>query len=138
MTVPRYVTSMTSFSWFANGASIKGEPVLYLENEDLKVTAVAGTELVTRLKELQQRPRLVVLASCQSAGKGAEGSSCDGCAGCAGAANRTDSQSQCRLAGRPTLIQTWTAHNEAHNYVIIGDPAVRLPMDDVTNRSKLP
>ena len=31
----------------------------------------AGTELVTRLRDLRQPPRLVVLVSCQSAGAGA-------------------------------------------------------------------
>ena len=31
---------------------------------------VAGQELVTRIQELEDRPRLVVLVSCQSAGAG--------------------------------------------------------------------
>jgi hypothetical protein len=69
-----------------HGKLVKGEPWLWLEKEKAppqqgqtgtggsppgSVThLVPGDELVTRLAELQQRPRLVVLASCQSAGKG--------------------------------------------------------------------
>jgi hypothetical protein len=41
-----------------------------LEDEAGKVDVVAGKELVTRIREMRQRPRLVVLASCQSAGQG--------------------------------------------------------------------
>lgn len=61
----------------AHGAIIKGEPYLWLENEDGKAAVCAGNELVTRIRELQQRPRLVVLASCQSAGAGEDGQSSD-------------------------------------------------------------
>jgi hypothetical protein len=46
------------------------EPWLWLEDDSGKTHRVAGTNFVSRLKELQQRPRLVVLASCQSAGSG--------------------------------------------------------------------
>jgi hypothetical protein len=60
-----------------HGALIDDEPRLCLEDETGKAAIVAGTELVTRLSELKQRPRLVVLASCQSAGTGAEGQSTD-------------------------------------------------------------
>ena len=47
-------------------------PYLYLENEEGKTVAVPGLELVERVRDLlpHQRPRLVVLASCQSAGEG--------------------------------------------------------------------
>jgi CHAT domain/SIR2-like domain len=45
-------------------------PWLWLEDDDGATRRVAGSEFVTRLKELKQRPRLVVLASCQSAGTG--------------------------------------------------------------------
>ncbi len=55
-----------------HGALIKGEPRLWLEDEAGNVAVTAGSDLVIRLKELQQRPRLVVLASCQSAGTGEE------------------------------------------------------------------
>lgn len=60
-----------------HGALIDDEPRLCLEDETGKAAIVPGTELVTRLSELKQRPRLVVLASCQSAGTGAEGQSTD-------------------------------------------------------------
>jgi hypothetical protein len=60
-----------------HGALIDGEPKLWLENEAGEVARVSGTELVQRIRELAQRPRLVVLASCQSAGVGADGSSTD-------------------------------------------------------------
>jgi hypothetical protein len=60
-----------------HGALIDGEPRLWLEDEEGKVAVVAGGELVTRLRELRQRPRLVVLASCQSAGTGTDAHSGD-------------------------------------------------------------
>jgi hypothetical protein len=49
-----------------HGEQRKGEPFLYLEDE----RPVPGAELVTRLKELKKKPRLVALASCKSAGTG--------------------------------------------------------------------
>lgn len=55
----------------AHGAMVKDEPWLWLEDETGKVARTSGSDLATRLKELTQRPRLVVLASCQSAGKSA-------------------------------------------------------------------
>lgn len=60
-----------------HGAVIQGEPQLRLEDEAGNVTTVTGGELVTRLSELQQRPVLVVLASCQSAGSGEDASTGD-------------------------------------------------------------
>jgi CHAT domain/SIR2-like domain len=48
------------------------EPWLWLEDEAGKAAVVAGSELVAQLRELQQPPRLIVLASCQSAGGGAD------------------------------------------------------------------
>jgi hypothetical protein len=54
-----------------HGAMVKNEPWLWLEDQEGKVSRIPGTQLVTRLKELQKRPRLVVLASCQSAGTNA-------------------------------------------------------------------
>jgi hypothetical protein len=50
-----------------HGALMDGRPVLCLEDEQGKTCFVDGGELVTRIKELQAPPRLVVLASCQSA-----------------------------------------------------------------------
>jgi hypothetical protein len=54
-----------------HGALVKDEPWLWLEDEQGKVARAAGSELATRLKELPQRPRLIILASCESAGQGA-------------------------------------------------------------------
>lgn len=56
-----------------HGAFIGSDPVLYLEDDAGNVAVLQGAELATRLSELKQRPRLVVLASCESAGTGASG-----------------------------------------------------------------
>lgn len=53
-----------------HGALIDGEPRLWLEDEKGNTAVLASSELVTRLSEMREKPRLVVLASCQSAGKG--------------------------------------------------------------------
>jgi hypothetical protein len=53
-----------------HGMLVEDEPWLWLEDETGKTHRVSGIDLVTRLRELEQRPRLVVLASCQSAGTG--------------------------------------------------------------------
>lgn len=55
-----------------HGTLVKGEPHLWLEDDLGNIARATGSELVTRLIELQERPRLVVLASCQSAGSGDE------------------------------------------------------------------
>lgn len=54
-----------------HGAFVNEESWLWLEDDQGKVARTSGEELMTRLKELEQRPRLIVLASCQSAGAGA-------------------------------------------------------------------
>jgi hypothetical protein len=54
----------------AHGTFVNGETLLWLEKEDGSVDRLPGGELATRLRELENRPRLVVLASCQSAGRG--------------------------------------------------------------------
>ena len=54
----------------AHGTFINGESFLWLENDDGGVARMPGSELVTRLRELGNRPRLAILASCQSAGRG--------------------------------------------------------------------
>jgi hypothetical protein len=56
-----------------HGALSNDEPYLWLEDEDGKAAITPGQELATRLLELDQRPRLVVLASCQSAGSSSQG-----------------------------------------------------------------
>ena len=53
-----------------HGYVANGQPVLCMENEEGKLDRVAGVDFVARIRELQNRPRLVVLISCQSAGKG--------------------------------------------------------------------
>jgi hypothetical protein len=53
-----------------HGALKGNEPWLWLEADNGGSDKVKGTDLATRLRELAQRPRLVVLASCQSAGSG--------------------------------------------------------------------
>jgi len=55
-----------------HGSVVEGEPWLWMEDERGGVARVRGAELVARLKELRRRPRLVVLASCQSAGSGSD------------------------------------------------------------------
>ncbi len=61
-----------------HGALLNGEPHLWLEDEAGNVVVTSGAELVTRLGEIRQPPRLVILASCQSAGAGDEWASTDG------------------------------------------------------------
>lgn len=51
-----------------HGAMIEGEPRVWLENDDGKADVASGANVVDRFRELSERPRLVVLASCQSAG----------------------------------------------------------------------
>ena len=53
-----------------HGALIDDQPWLWLEDAAGAVARTPGAELAQRLRELAQRPRLVVLASCQSAGAG--------------------------------------------------------------------
>jgi hypothetical protein len=59
----------------AHGVLANGEPWLFLEKEDGTADRVPGRELATRINELEDRPRLAVLASCQSAGTGTESAS---------------------------------------------------------------
>ena len=58
------------FYLVAHGKLVNGEPTLYLEDEVGQTAIIPGSELVARLRELAHRPRLIVLASCQSAGDG--------------------------------------------------------------------
>jgi hypothetical protein len=53
-----------------HGALMKGEARLWLEDASGNVALVDASDLLARLRDLPQLPRLVVLASCQSAGKG--------------------------------------------------------------------
>jgi hypothetical protein len=54
----------------AHGTVATGEATVWLQQEDGTSAKTPAAEIVTRLRELQNPPRLVVLASCQSAGKG--------------------------------------------------------------------
>lgn len=54
----------------AHGAYVKEEPWLWLEDETGAVARLSGHDLVVRIRELENQPRLIVLASCQSAGQG--------------------------------------------------------------------
>jgi CHAT domain-containing protein len=60
------------------GDEVCDEPRLWLEDENGDVNIVSGIELTARIRELMRPPRLVVLASCQSAGTGDDASSSDG------------------------------------------------------------
>lgn len=51
-----------------HGTLVDGRPCLWMEDQDGNLARTAGADFVARLSELQNRPRLVVLASCQSAG----------------------------------------------------------------------
>lgn len=51
-----------------HGKLVDGAPLLWMEKQDGNVDVTKGADFVARLSELQNRPRLVVLASCQSAG----------------------------------------------------------------------
>lgn len=51
-----------------HGTFAQGQPWLFLEDDKGNVHLVAAKELVKQLRELKRRPRIAVLASCQSAG----------------------------------------------------------------------
>ncbi len=51
----------------AHGAVGAAEPVIFLQDDAGKLNDVKASDLVARINELQDPPRLVVLASCQSA-----------------------------------------------------------------------
>jgi len=59
-----------------HGALFDGKAQLWLENDQGGVARTPGSDLVQRIKDIDQRPRLMVLASCQSAG-GDDSSSSD-------------------------------------------------------------
>lgn len=54
----------------AHGTLANGEPFVWLENEEGKTDKLSASQLAVRIRELANQPRLIVLASCQSAGKG--------------------------------------------------------------------
>jgi hypothetical protein len=54
----------------AHGMLIDGKPFLFLCDDNGEIVKTPGSHLPDRLKDLPHMPRLVVLASCQSAGTG--------------------------------------------------------------------
>lgn len=60
-----------------HGALVRGEPLLWLEDDDGSIARIKGIDLVLRLKDMLRPPRLVVLCSCQSAGVGEQARSDD-------------------------------------------------------------
>jgi hypothetical protein len=61
-----------------HGYVARGEPQLLLETSTGTVDRVPASALTERLHDLRRRPRLVVVASCQSAGSGEDPRSDDG------------------------------------------------------------
>jgi CHAT domain-containing protein/SIR2-like protein len=55
-----------------HGYVVRGEPVLLLVDEDGSAAPLLASELIGQLRDLSRLPRLVFLASCQSAGAGAD------------------------------------------------------------------
>jgi hypothetical protein len=53
-----------------HGAYVEKTPVVFLETPEGNLDEVPAAKLVQKLENLQSLPRLLVLASCQSAGKG--------------------------------------------------------------------
>lgn len=56
------------FYLVCHGTLVDGEPYLWLETEDGASDRIRGDALAARVRDLQVRPLLAVLASCQSAG----------------------------------------------------------------------
>jgi len=54
----------------AHGTVANNEPRIWLQKDDGSAAIVKVEDIITRLRELQNPPRLIVLASCQSAGDG--------------------------------------------------------------------
>lgn len=54
----------------AHGAMVNGLPFIWLETDDGEIARLPGNDLIARFSELAQPPSLIVLASCESAGKG--------------------------------------------------------------------
>jgi hypothetical protein len=55
-----------------HGYVVRDEPVLLLVDDDGHAAPLLGSELISQLRDLSRLPRLVFLASCQSAGAGAD------------------------------------------------------------------
>ena len=55
----------------AHGTFVDNQPWLLLEGVDGRVEIVSGQDLIDFIQDMKSKPRLIVLASCQSAGSGA-------------------------------------------------------------------
>ena len=75
--IPALREGFDIFYLVCHGALVDGEPLLWLEDENGAIARVRGMDLVLRLKDMLRPPRLVVLASCQSAGVGGQARSDD-------------------------------------------------------------
>ena len=62
----------------AHGALRNGVPLIFLEKDDGTVDVVDARPLIDRVRDLEQRPSVILLSSCQSAGAGTEMQSEDG------------------------------------------------------------
>lgn len=60
------------FYLVAHGSMVNGTPYLWLEDDFGKVKRVKGKDFSEQISNLDIQPRLVVLASCESAGKASE------------------------------------------------------------------
>jgi tetratricopeptide (TPR) repeat protein len=56
----------------AHGSLVNGIPYLWLEDENEQVKRITGKDFAEQISNLDIQPRLVVLASCESAGKASE------------------------------------------------------------------
>ncbi len=54
----------------AHGTMVDGEPQIFLDDGQGRVTCIRGEDVVAHIADLPIRPRLVLLSSCQSAGDG--------------------------------------------------------------------
>lgn len=54
----------------AHGMFVENEPWLWLEAESGETERVSGSDLIRSLQDIEQRPGLIILSSCQSAGTG--------------------------------------------------------------------
>lgn len=74
-TLPNLAEALRRTEWdilylICHGMLDEGEPWLLLESPEGKAVRIGGRDLVEQLRDLEVRPRLVVLASCESAGRG--------------------------------------------------------------------
>ena len=122
----------------AHGACRRGESSLWLDGEDGQVARVPGAALAARIAALQLRPRLVVLASCESAGADQDQDQADLAAALgptlarAGVAAVVAMQGRLSLATAALLLPRFFQELVAHGQV---DRALALARESVQDRS---